>query len=196
MAEPGDITLLLQLADQGDGQAADQLFRLVEKELRAIASRRQKQINQDVTLTGLVDQAFCRLVGENNTQWGSGDRRKFFKYAAIKMHNILIDELRAKQTEKRGRDYERVDLESVELEDGGNAGQYQTMLLDLKAALDEMPAEAEIDEIVFRIRYFLGCTIEETAEILNLSQSDVKKSSQKTRSWLKWKMASYRQEVL
>ncbi|MGF1583390.1 MAG: sigma-70 family RNA polymerase sigma factor [Gemmataceae bacterium] len=195
MSAPGEITLLLQQANQGNTDAADQLFRLVERELRAIAAKRKQQLCQDVTLTGLVDEAFCKLVGQDQTQWQSGDRKKFFSYAATKIHNLLINELKARNTEKRGGEYNRVDLEVADADASDKTDEYPTMLLDLQTALDEMPGEAEFEKNVFRIRYFLGCTVEETADILGVTESEVKQSSQRVRSWLKWKMKSYDQDT-
>lgn len=171
MSEPGEITLLLQQANQGDGHAADRLFRLVEKELRAIAANRQRQVHQDVTLTGVVDEAFCKLIGQNNTQWKTGDRQKFFQYAATKIHNILVDSLRASQRAKRRNEYQRVGLDFADPDDKADGVESHTLLLDLKTALDEMPPESETDATIFRIRYFLGCTIEETAEIMGVPKA-------------------------
>lgn len=194
MSEPGEITLLLQQANQGDGHAADRLFRLVEKELRAIAANRQRQVHQDVTLTGVVDEAFCKLIGQNNTQWKTGDRQKFFQYAATKIHNILVDSLRASQRAKRRNEYQRVGLDFADPDDKADGVESHTLLLDLKTALDEMPPESETDATIFRIRYFLGCTIEETAEIMGVSESEVSRAFQRVRLWLQWAMKSYSQD--
>ncbi|MGF1580607.1 MAG: sigma-70 family RNA polymerase sigma factor [Gemmataceae bacterium] len=192
MSEPGDITLLLQQADQGDRQAADRLFRLVENELRGIARKRQQHILPSITLTGVVDEVFCKLVGQEITQWQSGDRQKFFKYAATKIHNLLINEVKTRQASKRDQRVKHQGLEGVGSYQEKTKTDYHTLIMDLKTALADMPPEAERDQSVFRIRYFLGCTVEETAEILDLTENEVKKATKRARTWLQWHMKSYR----
>src|SRR5436309_13836776 len=104
MSTPGDVTLLLQKAEQGDRNAADALYRLVEKDLRAIAGKRKKRFENPLegSTTVLVDDAFCKLVGNDVTIWQPGDRGKFFSYVANKIHDLLVDTARAQLAQKRG----------------------------------------------------------------------------------------------
>src|SRR6266851_2992229 len=84
MIEAGKITVLLQQAEQGNQDAENQLFPLVEADLRQIAEKRLKGMKREVDLsaTMLIDEAFAKLVGKNETQWLPGDRSKFFGYMA------------------------------------------------------------------------------------------------------------------
>jgi RNA polymerase sigma factor (TIGR02999 family) len=197
MAEPGEITLLLQRADRGEKEAAEQLFRMVEKELKAIASKRKQAVapHRDITITGLVDEAFCRLVGQQATVWQAGDRRKFFSYAATKIHNLLVNMLKAEGAAKRGRGRQRVGAEVIDSLEGGTGPVDQLeLLLDLQTALDEYVDFAEADAIIFRIRYFLNCTFEETAEIVGVSVTEAKRSFARSRLWLQRRLRSLHDE--
>src|SRR4051812_6449413 len=84
MTQTGDIPLLLQRADQGDGAADNQLYALVIEDLKQIARKRKRaaEVKADVSTTMLVHDAFLQLVGRNVTAWQPGDRRKFFGYIA------------------------------------------------------------------------------------------------------------------
>ena len=197
MSAPGEITILLHKVDMGDKQASDQLFRLVEQDLKAIAKRKSRQVlpSEDITLTGLVDEAFCKLIGSNKSNPETLDRKKFFSYAATKIHNMLIDNLRKKQTVKHSNGHKQIPVDMGTLEGPGEKDLNQLqLLLDLQRALDTMPADAKTDGQLFRIRYFLGCTIAEAAEIMNVSESEVKRCLARARIWLQWKLAGYHQE--
>lgn len=197
MAEPGEITRLLQRADQGENDAAEQLFRLVEKELKAIAFRRKQAFTarQDFSVTALVDEAFCRLVGQQATVWQAGDRRKFFSYAATKIHNILVNMLKAENAEKRGRGRRRVGAEVIEsLADPRGEIAHLEVLLDLQTALEEHAEFAETDAILFRMRYFLNCTFAEAAEIMGISATEAKRSFARSKLWLQKRLRSLHDE--
>ena len=106
MPEAGDITRLLQEVDAGRPEAANELFHLVEDDLRRIARKRKRAAGigagLDASTTMLVDDAFIRLVGQDTTSWHPGDRRKFFGFISRKIHDLLIDRLREQQAQKRG----------------------------------------------------------------------------------------------
>ena len=112
MTEPGEITVLLQKADEGDRDAADALFRLVEQDLRAIAVNRRKAVQAaDLSTTALIDDAFCQLVGQGKTQWEPGDRGKFYGFISRKMHDLLIDDVR-RAASRRGA-HEALSVEAL-----------------------------------------------------------------------------------
>lgn len=194
MSTLGELTLLLQKAQQGDVQASDDLFRMVEQDLRAIAKKRQQRICQDITLTGLIDQAFCKVVGNSATRWQAGARRKFFVYAATKIHNILVNNLRRTRTRKHGGTMNRADLDVDNLPNQDQGTEFRTLFVDLETALNDVPPSAQQAAEIFRIRFFLGCTVSETADIMGLSEKNVKRGSQRIRSWLQWKMKAYRRD--
>ncbi len=106
MQSPGEVTFLLQKACGGDRMASDELYRLVEKDLRAIAGKRKQRFKNvlEGSTTVLVDDAFCKLVGNDVTIWQPGDRGKFFSYAANKIHDLLVEAARARMAQKRGGD--------------------------------------------------------------------------------------------
>jgi RNA polymerase sigma factor (TIGR02999 family) len=166
----GDITLLLRRVDQGDRDAADQLFRRVEADLRAIAGKRRQAFppGMDASTTLLVNEAFCRLLGSSEGNAAApADRKAFFRFAATKIHNVLVEIARREQAKKRGGGRARV--EGAELLDVAAAPDNDAeLLIDLENALDRFEQFAPDDALLFRIRYFLGCTFEETAEVVGV----------------------------
>jgi RNA polymerase sigma factor (TIGR02999 family) len=193
MPQPGDITQLLQRADQGDRDAADQLFRLVEEDLKIIVRKRKRAApaSSDASTTLLVDEVFCRLVGRDAATWNAGDRRKFFGYASNQIHDLLIKAARAEGAAKRGGDRQRVDSEQCEIAAGGNDINDVDLLLDLKSALERFEQFAAEDALVFRLRYFLDCTFDEVAEVAGISATQVKRAYQRAQSWLQRELKEY-----
>jgi RNA polymerase sigma factor (TIGR02999 family) len=195
MAEAGDITRLLQEADQGKAEAANQLFALVEPDLRRIARKRKRVAGVgaglDAATTVLVDEVFCRLVGKNATTWATGDRRKFFAYVSNKIHDFLIDELRKQQAQKRGGDVPHAVFEGDVADSASGAVDHLDLLVDLHAALLRLHEFAPEDAILFRIRFFLECTFEETADLMGTSKTEAVRSYQRTQLWLRRELKEY-----
>ena len=194
MPNPGEVTLLLQQAGNGDRAAADALYRLVEMDLRAIAGRRKQRFNnpRDCSTTVLVDDAFCKLVGGDGTKWETGDRGKFFSYVATKIHDLLVDAARANLAQKRGGDRQQVDVEALDPAAPGSRGLEETdFIIDLKAALARMEAFAPLEADSFRIYYFLGCTFDETADILHVSATETKRLVRKAQMLLQRDLKGY-----
>jgi RNA polymerase sigma factor (TIGR02999 family) len=176
----GEITVLLAKWKDGEPSAFQELMPLVYPHLREVAAayvRRER--NPDVLQgTALVHELYIRLL---NQKKGVGENRgHFYAFAAKVMRMILIDHAREMQTLTRGGDLDRVALND-ELAwiniDGPE-------LLDLDRALDELgESDASKVELV-ELRYFLGCTVEETAELMNRSRSSVNRDLKFIRSWL------------
>jgi RNA polymerase sigma factor (TIGR02999 family) len=194
MSTPGEITQLLQQAEQGDRLAADRLYRLIEPDLRAIAGRRKQRYENalEASTTVLVDDAFCKLVGQDLTVWQPGDRLKFFSYVANKIHDLLVDTARAQAAQRRGGGRQRVEL------DDGNQGSLprspsddRDFMLDMQAALTRFEEFAAPEGMVFRFRYYLGCTFDEIADILDISATEVKRRFQKAQLWLQRELKDY-----
>ena len=194
MPNPGEITLLLQQAGRGDRGAADVLYRLVEKDLRAIAGKRKQRFDnpRDCSTTILVDDAFCKLVGSDVTTWEPGDRGKFFSYAATKIHDLLVDAARAKLAQKRGGDRQQVDVAALDPAAPGSRELEETdFIIDLRDALARMEAFAPLEASSFRIYYFLGCTFDEAAAVLGVSATEVKRLVRKAQMLLQRDLKGY-----
>jgi RNA polymerase sigma factor (TIGR02999 family) len=188
----GEITLLLQRANGGDRDAADQLFRRVEAELRAIAARRRQQFppGLDAGTTLLIDEAFCRLVGGRAEAAACPtDRREFFRFAATRIHNLLVDLARAEGARKRGGGRERVDADPID--PGAFSASDISLLVDLQEALARFETFAPRDAELFRVRYFLDCTFEEAAGLVGVSVAEAKRGFGRAKLWLQRQLRGY-----
>jgi len=178
-----DVTRILSAIEQGDPQAAAQLFPLVYDELRKLAALRlaQEKPGQTLQATALVHEAYLRLVGGEQTQDWDG-RRHFFAAAAEAMRRILIDRARHKQTLKAGGERRRLDLDDVEPaleEENGDR------LLTLDEALRQLEAEDPRKAELVKLRFFAGLTAEQAAAALGVSTSTAEKDWAYARSWLR-----------
>jgi len=175
------ITQLLNQLSTGDQTAADRLIPLVLTELQQIAGHYMRTERPGHTLqpTALVNEAFLRLVGGVGVDWKS--RAHFFAVAAHVMRRILIDHARLKRTEKRGGG----DLRNVTIEENVVFSYHDPVeLLSIDEALNRL---AEFDARQCRIvelRFFAGLSVEETAEILQISGRTVKREWNLARAWL------------
>jgi RNA polymerase sigma factor (TIGR02999 family) len=165
----GEITLLLSKWRDGEPSAFDELMPLVYPHLREVAAayvRRER--NPDVLqATSLVHELYLRLLNQKKAAWE--DRQHFYTFAAKVMRMILIDHARGNQTQMRGGGSEHVPLsDDLPWVDIGSAG-----LLDLNRALDELGAIDPYKVQLVELRYFLGCTAEETAELVQVSKATV-----------------------
>jgi RNA polymerase sigma factor (TIGR02999 family) len=187
----GEITLLLQRANGGDRDAADQLFRRVEAELRAIVARRRRPFppGLDADTTLLIDEAFCRLVGTPAEAASPADRREFFRFAATRIHNLLVDLARAEGAQKRGGDRKRVEADPVD--PGAFSADDVGLLVDLQDALARFETFAPRDAELFRVRYFLDCTFEEAARLLGVSVAEAKRGFGRAKLWLQRQLRGY-----
>jgi len=178
--DKGEITLLLVRWNDGEPSAFEQLMPLVYPHLREVAAayvRRER--NPDVLqATALVHEVYLRLLNQKKAEWG--DRSHFFTFAARVMRMILIDHARGNQAQIRGGGSQRVPLsDDLPWVDIGSAE-----LLDLNRALDELGALDAYKAQLVELRYFLGCTNEETAELLGVTRSTVDRDLQFAKSWL------------
>jgi RNA polymerase sigma factor (TIGR02999 family) len=176
----GEITLLLAKWRDGEASAFEELMPLVYSHLREVAaSYIRRERNPDVLqATVLVHELYLRLLNQRKAEWE--DRRHFFTFAAKVMRLILIDHARESQAQMRGGGYERVTL-SDEL---AWINIDSAELLDLNRALDELAALDPQKVQLVELRYFLGCTSEETAALMQLSKSTVDREMKFIRSWL------------
>ena len=181
-----DVTQILSQIEQGDPSASEQLLPLVYDELRTLAAAKmaQEKPGQTLQATGLVHEAYLRLVdADGPTHWNS--RRHFFAAAAKAMRNILVDKARRKGRLKRGGDQERLPLEDVELI--GAAAPAED-LLALEEALTQLEQENSAQAQIVQLRFFVGLSHEEIAEVLGISDSTVKRHWRYARAWLRQQM--------
>jgi len=176
----GEITLLLAKWRDGEPSAFEDLMPLVYSHLREVAaSYIRRERNPDLLqATVLVHELYLRLLNQKKAAWD--DRRHFFTFSAKVMRMILIDHAREAQTQMRGAGYERIplsdDLAWVDID--------SSELLDLNRALDELGALDPEKVQLVELRYFLGCTAEETAALMQLSKSTVDRELKFIKSWL------------
>jgi len=181
MSESGEsFTLLLSAWNAGDRSARDRLMRLVYDELHGVARAYMRRERSDHTLqaTALVNEAYIRLAAGAEIEWQ--DRAHFFRTAAQAMRRILVDHARRLKSAKRGEG-KKFALEETRL----ITPSLDLDLLDLDHALDSL---AELDPRQTRIvelRFFAGLTVEETAEVLELSTATVKREWRTAKAWLR-----------
>ena len=177
-----DVTQILNAIEQGDVKAADELLPLVYEELRLLAARKMSQEIPGQTLEGtaLVHEAYLRLVGEEAQNWKS--RGHFFITAAEAMRRILIDNARRKKSLKHGGDHQRINLDNaaIEYHDGLSVDD----LIELDEALSRLAENDAIKSEVVKLRYFAGLSVEQTAEILEISPTTAKRHWAYARAWL------------
>jgi len=180
MTSQHEITRLLADWSNGDRQALERLTPLVYDELRRLAGRylRQERVGHTLQSTALVHEAFLKLVGQNNVRWQN--RAHFFGIAAQMIRRILVDYARARQAGKRGSGAERLSLDEAIALPGAPD-------LDLLALDDALEGLAKIDERQSRLvelRFFAGLTLEETAEVLQMSIATAKRDWVSAKAWL------------
>lgn len=180
MPSPPDITALLDDWSRGDARALDQLLPLVYGELRRIARRQLRRERAGHTLqpTALVHEAYVRLVGQGRVDWQS--RAHFFGVAAQVMRRILVDNARRHKAEKRGGG-----LQFEPLDEAAPAVTPDAIsVLTLDQALGRLEAvDRDLARLV-ELRAFGGLTIEEAAQVLNVSASTAKREWRTARAWL------------
>jgi len=176
-----DVTRILEAVAHGDPAAADDLLPLVYEELRKLAAQKMANEAPGQTLqpTALVHEAWLRLAGSNRQQWGG--RSHFFGAAAEAMRRILIDKARRKASLKRGQDQRLEELHESRIE----LPVPQDEILAVHEALDALAAQDAMAAEVVKLRYFVGMTIPEIAEALEISPRNADRHWVFARAWLK-----------
>ena len=179
-ANSGEITLWLERWGQGQPAALDRLAPLVYEQLRTIADGliRGERSGHTLQPTALVHEAFQQLLHLHKVNLN--DRGHFYTFAAKLMRRILIDHARRTKAEKRGGDFARIPLNPELAWVGGLAEDS----LDLATALEELESLDWAKARALELRYFLGCTVEETAALLGVSPSGIDRSIRFSLAWL------------
>ncbi|HLU67495.1 MAG TPA: ECF-type sigma factor [Kofleriaceae bacterium] len=164
----------LEAARRGDQEALSRLFTEVYDELHELAhlQRRRWSGNHTLDTTALLHESYLRLVDRSRFEWR--DLGHFFAVACKAMRHILIDYARTRQALKRGGDQEQVPLADAAAGPGGDP----EAVIALCEGLERLAAADPRQASVFELRFFLGLSVEETAELLAVSPATVK------RDWL------------
>jgi RNA polymerase sigma factor (TIGR02999 family) len=175
------MTRILQAVEQGEPKAAEELLPLVYEELRRLAAHKMANEAAGHTLqpTALVHEAWLKLAGSNRQQWRG--RAHFFSAASEAMRRILIDKARRKAAQKRGQGVEAEELDESSLELRAPVDE----TLAVNEALDELAAKEPLTAQIVKLRYFVGMTVPEIAESLDLSVSTVERHWTYARAWLR-----------
>ncbi len=172
--------ILLQIAS-GDPQAAEQLLPLVYDELRRLAAQKmaKEKPGQTLDATGLVHEAYLRLVGNTDARRAFNDCGHFFAAAAAAMRRILIDNARRKRAQKHGGGLQRRPLDAVA------APEADENLLALDEALEKLAGQDPVKARLVELRYFAGLTGDQAAEVLGIAPSTADRHWAYARAWLR-----------
>jgi RNA polymerase sigma factor (TIGR02999 family) len=181
-----EVTSLLKAWSQGDASALDRLTPLLYDELRRLAHgyMRHERAGHTLQTTALVNEAYLRLVDVKQVAWQ--DRAHFFAVAARAMRRVLVDAARTRASLKRGGHRERVehstaiDFDQFPSAQSDRAAEV-CQLDDALNALVQMDARRAQ---VIELRYFAGLSVEETAEVLQVSPQTVMRDWRIARAWL------------
>jgi RNA polymerase sigma factor (TIGR02999 family) len=175
-----DVTHILQAIEHGDSKAADELLPLVYEELRKLAAHRMasEALGHTLQATALVHEAWMRLVGSENPKFAG--RAHFFAAAAEAMRRILIDRARRKRAVRHGGGQERVELDEADFAIQKDDDQ----LLAMNDALDKLAAQNKMEAELVKLRYFVGMTTAQAAEVLGITEAAAKHYWIHARTWL------------
>ena len=178
------VTVLLRAWAQGDEAAGDELFPILYSELRRQAGRYMRRERPGHTLqpSGLVHEAYLRLAASPDLDWH--DRAHFFAIAARVMRQVLVDHARRRRAAKR----EGCHVTFEEGDAPADAPLEPPELLDLENALRELAALDPRQAQVVELRFFGGLDVQETADVLGLSERTVKREWQTARAWLQHRL--------
>ncbi|MEP6716337.1 MAG: sigma-70 family RNA polymerase sigma factor [Terriglobia bacterium] len=181
----GDVTQLLGQLRAGNHEVANQLIPLIYDQLRRIAGAQMGRERPGHTLqaTAVVHEAYMRLAGEQDVPWQN--RAHFFAIAAKTMRRVLLDYARQRHAEKRGGEgAHKVELDA-EILVGDDRIEDVVAIDEVLGRLSEMdPQQGQIVEL----RFFAGLDVDETAEVLGISASTVKREWRMAKAWLQREM--------
>lgn len=179
MEQPGEITILLREWSEGKPRAIEHLFERVYPQLKQIASAllRGERPESQLQPTSVVNELFLKLIRQHSLRFE--DREHFYSLSARLMRRVLVDHARSERRQKRDggvtvpfhEDLAGTDAKSVEM-------------MDLDRILEELE---ELDRRKCRmveLRFFLGFTADETAELLNTSKASVDRELRFVRGWM------------
>jgi len=180
MSANQEITRLLQGWNDGDEQALEKLTPVLYRELHRMAHRymRQERPGHTLQTTALINEAYIRLIGWKNVRWQN--RAHFFGVSAQLMRKILVDSARSRNYAKRGAGARVVSLDEAPAVSRDRAQD----ILALDRALERL---AEVDprkSQIVELRFFGGLTLEEAAEVMNVSSRTIRRDWDLAKAWL------------
>lgn len=175
-----EVTGLLRAWSAGDAHALEELTSLVYRDLHRLAHRYMEGERPGHTLqtTALINEVFLRLVHTQEVSWQ--DRAHFFALCAQMMRRILTDLARARYTRKRGGGALAVELDSGLMV----AGTARPNLVAVDDALEHLGRVDPRKSRVVELRFFGGLSVQETAEVLNVSPETVMRDWRLAKAWL------------
>lgn len=183
MTDTVEISRLLAAWRGGNRNALEALTPLVYAELRQLAERymRGEARAQTLQATALVHEAYARVT---TIEMPWNDRAHFLAFMARLMRQILVDRARARNSIKRGVDFERVTLdETLVVSEDSDA-----LVLDLDGVLLELRKFDELKSRIIELRFFGGLTYEETAAALDISTSTLDRELRLAKAWLRHRL--------
>jgi len=186
-----DVTRILEAAQAGDPKAAEELLPLVYDELRKLAAAKManEAAGQTLQATALVHEAWLKLVGNEDKKWDG--RAHFFGAAAEAMRRILIDRARRRRAGRHGGGEAPLEIDRLEI-----AGPVQDEeWLALSDALEKLEGVDKQKAEFIKLRYFVGLSLEEAAEILGVSVPTASRWWNYSRAWLAQEIESQRKSL-
>ena len=180
MAASHEITERLRLAQQGDRAALDEVFTLVYDELHRLAQAQRRRWSGDSTLdtTALVHEAYLKLVGQQDAGWN--DRGHFLAVASRAMRHLLVNYAERRRAAKRGGGAAPVSLDDF----NPVSEEVADEVIALHEALERLATVSDRQVRVVEARFYVGLSIEETAQALEISPATVKRDWQLAGAWL------------
>ena len=175
------VTEVLADWSKGDQEALNKLTPLVYDELHKLASRylRRERTNHTLQTTALVHEAYLKLVDQKDANWQN--RAQFFAVAAQLMRRILVDYARRHRASKRGGSYYKLTLDEALV----SSGEKDAELLALDEALGRLATIDPQQSRVVELRVFGGLSLEETAQVLDISPRTVRREWSMAKAWLR-----------
>ena len=176
-----EVTQLLVAWGDGDQSALDKLIPLVYDELHRMAHRYMAQERPEHTLqtSAIVNEAYVRLIDQKNVRWQN--RAQFFGIAAASMRRILVDYARRRKRAKRGAGAFHISLDGAAILSNERASE----MVAIDEALENLAAVDPRKSQVVELRFFGGLSIEETAEVLQVSPGTVMRDWTLAKAWLR-----------
>lgn len=177
---PKDVLRLLAEWREGQPGALDKLWPVVHRELHRLAKRymRQERSGHTLQTTGLVGEAYLKLVGHQDVR--CTNRAQFFALAARVMRCLLVDYARGRNYQKRGGGIEHVPLDEAVLVSQEQSAE----VLALDAALKRLEVIDPRKSQIVELRYFGGLDVEEAAEAISVAPITVKREWLRAKAWL------------